>query len=155
MTIARSCFAVGLLAALGGCSNPIGPSAEGELQMAKAQWDQIGMTSYTFELRRACYCGYADAGYRVRVVVANGTAIDAYNTDLEATLTPAHLATMPTIEGLFTIIRNAIDQSADRIRVRYDAQTGVPLSINIDYRRNAIDDELSIAVYSLDPGSQP
>lgn len=146
----RSWLAGGALLALGACSNPYGPGLELELQQATALWQRSAMVNYQFEMRRSCFCGFADAGHRVRVTVQNGAVVEAYNIDLEASLTPEQRVAVPTIDGLLTIIRDAFDQSADRVRVRYDGDTGAPISIYIDYNRQAVDDELSISVYSVD-----
>ena len=47
------------------------------------------------------------------------------------------------LDGLFDEIQSAIDSSADEISVTYDALTGFPSSVGIDYILEALDDEIS------------
>jgi len=135
---------------LGSCADPFGPVPEVELQKSLALWAHAGIGNYQFEMRRSCYCGLAAVGYRLRVTVLNGTVVAAHNLDLNEALSPAEQATIPAIQGLFAMIRDAIDRSADRVRVRYDLDTGAPISIFIDWDLRAIDDELSVSVYSVE-----
>ncbi|MFL6069846.1 MAG: DUF6174 domain-containing protein [Actinomycetes bacterium] len=51
----------------------------------------------------------------------------------------------PTIDGLFVELGRAM-KGADQVDVTYDAETGVPTQINVDWIRNAIDDEIGYAV---------
>ena len=46
-----------------------------------------------------------------------------------------------SVEGLFDVVRKAIDSKAARIDVQYDAVNGHPLSISIDQNAQIADEE--------------
>jgi hypothetical protein len=48
----------------------------------------------------------------------------------------------PSVEGLFEIIEEALNEGADRVDVEYDPPTGTPIRIDIDYIEAAVDDEI-------------
>jgi hypothetical protein len=56
----------------------------------------------------------------------------------------------PTIDALFARLAKAM-QKADDVDARYDAETGVPTSINVDWMTNAIDDEIGYSATELVP----
>jgi hypothetical protein len=55
-----------------------------------------------------------------------------------------HLAM--SIEELFTTIEEALHRGADSISVRYHPALGYPMSIFIDYYKQAADDEFIVSV---------
>jgi hypothetical protein len=54
-----------------------------------------------------------------------------------------------TVEQLFAVVADALEQNAHRVTVDYDLYWGYPRSIFIDYDREAVDDELSITAHGL------
>jgi hypothetical protein len=55
-----------------------------------------------------------------------------------------------TIEDLFNFTQDAISR-ADEIHVTYDSTYGYPSIVQIDFVRNAADDELDLTVQSIEP----
>lgn len=51
-----------------------------------------------------------------------------------------------TVEKLFARIRRALAASAYRVVVKYDRQLGYPIWVDLDPRRDVIDDEVFIRV---------
>ncbi len=135
----RTRLAVSLLAVLlGGCAFEPGSPA-GRLADAMHRWEQAGIRSYELTVTMACFCPHADIPIRVRV--ENGTVVSRTNA---ATGTPIsdHLASRyPDVPGLFTEIQRAYAQ-ADDVTVRFDPDTGIPTSIEVDHSRRAVDDEV-------------
>ena len=56
-----------------------------------------------------------------------------------------------TINRLFDVIQNAIDDEADQITVSYDSEFGYPTNIEIDRNINAIDDEYVLTATRFSP----
>ncbi len=54
-----------------------------------------------------------------------------------------------TIDELFQIIHQAIDDGVDRLNVQYDPTYGYPTTINIDPRADAVDEESAYFVSEL------
>jgi hypothetical protein len=52
----------------------------------------------------------------------------------------------PTVDGLFDVIKDAMDRDVHQLRVTYDGDTGIPVDIWIDYEANAVDEELGYQV---------
>ena len=46
-----------------------------------------------------------------------------------------------TIDGLFHVIHDAINNEADQLSVSYDGELGYPTNVEIDYMSNSIDAE--------------
>jgi hypothetical protein len=64
---------------------------------------------------------------------------------------PAFAEYVRDIEGLFDLIREAIERKAHKVDVSYDRVYGYPTSIDLDYLFNAVDDELQVTVSGFQP----
>lgn len=136
-------FAAALLAA--GCGLVTGPSDADLLEAARAKWNSQSLRqSYSFDISRSCYCGYPGALPLTRVWVFDGRITLAHHPHIDDPITAEVVATIPTVDGLFDLIAEAIANAAHEVRVRYEPDTGAPLEIRIDRIRQAIDDELFI-----------
>ena len=60
-----------------------------------------------------------------------------------------------TIEGLFDEIQGAVDGSAASLDVVYDALTGLPVSISIDWDLQIADEEVSYLASGFVPVPEP
>jgi hypothetical protein len=84
------------------CSATVGPPVEGtasvtELRLRWAQWEAVGPESYTYELRRACFCS-AETVAPARVEVRDRRVVDVRSL---ATGQSLPVAWVPTIDSLF------------------------------------------------------
>jgi hypothetical protein len=61
-------------------------------------------------------------------------------------LAAAVLARHLTVEGMFDLIRDALNRRAVGISVNYDADYGFPREIMIDYTAQRADDDIYISV---------
>jgi len=114
----------------------------------RAKWRGTGFDSYTFTMRRSCFCtpeaiGPVDIRVRMDQVVSrtyteSGDSVTAY------------LVGWPTIDGLFDRAERALLE-ADQATVTYHPDFGYPTNISIDWIREAIDDEEALTVLSLTP----
>lgn len=109
------------------------------LRTAQVRWNNAGVEDYTVVVQHLCFCGYVRP---VRITVRSGAVVSSV--DAETGEPVPTYATVRDITALFTLIRKAIDDGADRLEVTYDAQLGYPTFINIDYIKNAVDDELQV-----------
>jgi hypothetical protein len=130
-----------LLAGALGCTT--GPeSAIDDLRESRARWLDQGIVSYRVTIQRLCFC--VDIR-QVRVQVTNGTVTSRVFVD-DGQPVPANRAeSYPAISGLFDFLEAAFLR-ADEATARYDATLGIPLEANIDFAKNAVDDELVIRV---------
>ena len=56
---------------------------------------------------------------------------------------PEFLPEPMTVEEMFALIQNAIDEKADAITVTYDATLGYPKELWVDYSKMMADEEMS------------
>lgn len=149
----RSVFgpAAVLALALGaaGCSST-GPSDDLErererLEQARAQWRAQGPLDYRYTFRRSCFCAPMVREPAV-VTVRRGQIASVQSVADGAPLDPALYY---TIEGLFELLEDAIDQEADQLSASYDSGLGYPTSGYIDRNFMIADEELGFQASEL------
>lgn len=139
------------LALLPGCSDIFGPSEEDRAEEAWDRWVSTAPAAYRYELLRSCFCGGPGIGRWLTVIVNDNAVAAAWVSDTGEPLAPGELALVPTVDDLFAIVFDAIDHGADELTTEYERQFGYPVLIDIDYLRNAIDDELVVRTRGLLP----
>jgi uncharacterized protein DUF6174 len=112
---------------------------EEALRGAQVRWNNARVQDYTVVVQHLCFCGYVRP---VRITVRSGAVVSSVDAQTGEPV-PTY-ATVRDIAALFTLIRQAIDDGADKLDVTYDSQLGYPTFINIDYITNAVDDELQV-----------
>lgn len=137
-----------------GCDALTGPSQTDRLGEAVLRWEGAQKIAYEMDLIRGCYCGFIDAGQVVTIKVGAGAIIEARFKESGNPIEGADRDALPTVSSLFAIIAVAIEQKAHKLTVQYHSVHGAPMSIDIDYNRNADDDELSFSILDLrSPGA--
>ena len=153
LTASTSRFRVSALAlvlGLAGCdtavptTDPVGEGVEGTtpaaLAEARATWAASAPDAYRIAYRRFCECGRETAGPWV-VEVRGGAVVEATSNGER----PEQVSAL-TVERLFETLADAFDEGAASVRFRYDADTGLPLSVGIDYVEEIADEEFSVRV---------
>jgi hypothetical protein len=126
-------------AALNGC-----PSSQARLALAAARqrFAALEARSYDYNYRRFCFCFDPPD---VDIEVRNDEIVSIRDVTSGLEVTPQDPNAYLSIPQLFDFIDNALG-FADVIDVEYDAVTGVPLSISVDFQKEAVDDELGIRI---------
>jgi len=142
---------IGLL--LAGCGVITAPGRLAEatrnLSLNMDRWRDHGYSSYDYVVANQCFC--VQGGVPVRVSVRGNVIVSVVYTSNDQPL-PSDLAALyRDVNGLFQVVRNAIDDKADSISASYDPVTGHPADVYIDYRKNAADEEFGFHVISFDP----
>ena len=108
-------------------------------------WSQQGIKNYQYRLQVNCFCPQ-EITEPVTVKVSNGitTSVSYVATGMPAQ--SEYFVKYDTVDKLFLIIDNALKQGADEITVTYDETFGFPTHINIDFVKQAIDDEIAYNV---------
>lgn len=146
-SVGRTIPAVLMLMATAACS-PTGPDGAGSLLQGMQRWSVRAPSSYQIVLQRShCECLPAWL-IPVRVTVRDGSVQSVIDVQTGDPVTTDLYHAM-TVEQLFAVVADAIDQNAYRISVEYDQEWGYPRSIFIDYDREMVDDELSIIAHDL------
>jgi hypothetical protein len=126
-----------------GCSDPLGPDL-GELERARARWEEHAPVLYEYRLQRSCFCPRSFVR-PVRITVSDGVVVAAVDPGTNEPLNPPPDG-FPTIDDLFDEIQDAIDREADSVDATYDGALGYPVQVFIDWIENAIDDEMAFQV---------
>jgi hypothetical protein len=116
-----------------------------DLEAAKAQWRTAAVTSYTYSLRRSCFCPPESVG-PVEISVVNGQVVQRTLVDTGASVTDVDR--WPDVEGLFEYAERAL-READEVTVDYHPDYGFPVQVNADWIRQAVDDEENLTVLSF------
>ena len=138
----RYLSAIALLASATGCGvlDPNDDGPRSDLELNRQRWEQVRPASYTMVLRRLCFCAPSGIG-PVRVQVVGTTATERVYVDSGEPVSAGLAPYFPTVDGLFDVLVDAMDQDAHQIQVTYDGDTGIPVDIWIDYQANLADEE--------------
>lgn len=132
-----------LLSACGGGDLLIDKGKENSnaLEMNKEKWALRNVKSYQYQLRISCFC-MQDVTANKQVTVSDGVVTDAFFVQTSAHLTAEELTRVKTIDELFSIVANAINDKAYMLEVTYNKEYGYPEAISIDYQKDVADDEV-------------
>ncbi len=127
---------IGVIAAIAvlsaaSCSPVAGPTGDGsgsemELRTRWLQWRALGPRSYSYELRRSCFCT-VDAITPARVEVRDGRVVDIRAL---ATGEPLPLRFVPTIDSLFAWAIAEAERDG-HVEVMYDQRLSYPARLVI------------------------
>jgi len=138
-----------LAAAACGVTGPSGRHAgeQARLDQARAQWRAQGIADYTYVFSRGCFC-VEEAREPVTITVRGGAIASVVSVAGGAPRDPAQYT---TVEGLFDLVQDAIDQDAATIRTEYDPARGYLTSAWLDISERLADEEMSVEARSLVP----
>ena len=122
------------------CSDSHGPE-QSELNASLARWESADVEDYRFRFQRLCFCIFIDP---VNIEVRGGEITSVVHADSGTVVDTTQMSGyFLTVDELFEVVQDAIDQEAYSLTVEYHAQLGYPTSIDIDYLLNAVDEEVS------------
>jgi hypothetical protein len=142
-------FVLGLPLVLAACGLT-GPDDDDEPERERFHhsvqlWEATEPARYVFLFQRLCFCG-TEVTQRVRVEVANGAVVSRTYAETGQPVPAQWHDLFPAMEGVFDIVRDALDRDAAEFDVQYDPDRGYPRSGIFDYVLNAADEELTFRV---------
>lgn len=126
------------------CSDPMVPD-QPRLVEQRELWASQGLSDYSFEVRRLCFCPLRE---RVRVRVVDGAVAGAVDLVADEELGGDEVGWYLSIDGLFDLLDEAYGQGAHRVEVEFHASQGYPTHLWIDYHENIADEELGFTLLS-------
>ncbi len=124
--------------------------ARSELARAHDRWRAANIAHYRYSLNVACFCAFTQR-MPLTIEVRDGQVLSMYYKD--GSLVPdadrQTFARYQTIDALFDFTSESLGK-ADEMHVQYDPSYGFPAKVQIDFIKNAMDDELSLFVPSLE-----
>lgn len=137
---------------LSSCDSIADDRKENDFKANRNLWQQQDIESYTFDFSKICFCGglfnpativvEADTVHAVLDPESGKPLRDPQTQELVLTKYPESFL---TIDELFEVIENA-NEKADKLKVEYNRKSGYPVHIEIDYIKEAIDDEVTYMI---------
>lgn len=118
------------------------------LQSAWRTWRASGPASYSYTYRRSCFCL---ARGPVVVTVRDRQLESVVDAQTGQPVPPDQLQLYTTVDGLFTLLFQAVDERAWDIRASYDGRLGYPREGYVDRSTQIADEELGFSVTGLEP----
>lgn len=143
--LTRLTACLGLSSLLLGCSSLFDPDSN-ELEDNLAVWNASGIEDYRFRYARLCFC-IGDSP--VIIEVGADTIVSVTEADTGDPVDPQYMDIYLTIDGVFEVIRDAIERDAFSLSVAYHETLGYPTQVAIDYIENAVDDEITYVASEL------
>ena len=143
-------LSVALLPLLSGCGIlGIGEDdTRATLERNERRWSENAPPRYRFVMQRLCFCGQ-EVIEPVLITVENGAVVSRTYVGSGQPVGAQWTSLFPAMEGVFRVLHEAIERNADQLNASYDGRLGHPITVSIDYVRNAIDDELELRVRDL------
>jgi hypothetical protein len=139
---------IALLFILAACS-----AGGSELSRNQQKWTDANIAHYRFSLSIGCFCAFRSQ-MPMTVEVLNGEVVSMTGADGKLIDTTdanyAYYSSYATIDRLFSQIESDAVRKADNVTVTYDATYGFPTEINIDFIKDAMDDELYLSASGLE-----
>lgn len=148
----RTLLLIPLLALAAGCTL-FGPASDddvGDLSEARARWAARGWSDYDLRIMRGCFClgaGEFDVWVRDDAVAAVW-GVENQSTEVRSD----QWAYFPTMDDLLDLVDRAL-READEVTVAWDDR-GWPSRIDIDWYRDAVDDEISYRIDAVERASE-
>lgn len=140
--------AAACLAAMSSSVLALPDGAQNRLSKNRRKWESKATKNYQYEFQRICFCLPASTR-RVKITVREGVAENIRRADSGDAVDKAQYELYYTVDQLFDYIQAAIDKKAHLVRVTYDPEWGYPTLVEIDYIRNAMDDEMRFKTGNL------
>lgn len=152
----RSALLVGLALLSAGCAGDESPtpvSPRVALASARTRWQGAGLSTYTWQVTRQCFCPPL---YTVPIDmrVRDGRVVEIWRDPGHSVLEDRTLGI--TVDSLFTVIERALDAGYETVEVSYDPRLGYPAQFNLD-KAGLADEELAGTTRLLcrAPGEDP
>jgi hypothetical protein len=122
-----------------------------EIERNREKWQDTNISHYRFNLFVGCFCVFTEDmplaievkdGEVVSMEYQSGNEIDASSHEL--------FDKYATIDRIFSELETNISTEADEVVVKYDPTYGFPTEINVDFIKDAIDDELALTISNFE-----
>ncbi|MFW6198989.1 MAG: DUF6174 domain-containing protein [Gemmatimonadota bacterium] len=125
-----------------------------EIEGQRAAWEERGFRDYSFILRRSCFCPPLALG-PARVHVEQGTVVRVADPESGEEFPADHWHLFPAIEGVFSILLDAVDRDADEVDLEWHEDLAYPRSAFVDYSRSTADEEIGFEVSAVEARDEP
>jgi len=148
-------MAVILLAvSLSSCdASPLFPDERRNLTEAEALWASHELSSYSFEMRRSCFCAPVVLEW-ARIEVVDGEVHRVMRIESGTEVSAAELEYFPTVGEIFASIHSILNGDwMERINLAFDAEYGFPSEVHFRAKAGIADADGSYFLRNLEPSS--
>ncbi len=136
-----------LALALAACS----AGSQTEIERSQQKWQEANVSHYRFNLFVGCFCIFTQDMPLV-IEVQNGEVVSMeYQNGNEIDSTSrGYFQRYATIDKIFGELTKDINGEADQVTVTYDANYGFAAQADIDFIKEAVDDEISLTLSNFE-----
>ncbi len=131
------------------CVNIFDNSADNDLRSQRRRWVQLGISDYSIEFTRSCFCG--GPVRPLRIVVQDDAILSVIDLSTNAAPTNMPPNWVGTIDDVFAELQREYDRGAAKIELDFDPDFHFPARAQVDRIKNAIDDEFSLQLSNFRP----
>lgn len=122
-----------------------------ELERNQQKWQDANVSHYRFSLFVGCFCVFSQDmplnievqdGKVVSMEYQSGNAIDESSREV--------FRHYETIDQIFAELEKDLNGEADEVTVAYDSVYGYPAQVNIDFVKDATDDEIALNISAFE-----
>ncbi len=126
-------------------------AGKSEIQQNQQKWQDSGISHYRYNVFVGCFCVFNEDmplvievqdGKVVSMEYQSGKEIEASNRAL--------FDKYATMDRIFSELEADLNGKADEVTVTYDPTYGFPTKVNIDFIKNAVDDEVALTVSNFE-----
>ena len=121
-----------------------------EVQANKEKWLAHGIKAYEIEMQKICYCA-PDAVRLMLFQVTDNEIKDVRYADSGDVVDPSYYNNLNTIEGMFTLVEQALKENPADLVISYDTEYGYIKELTVDYQANIADDEFTFIASNMRP----
>ena len=122
-----------------------------DLDLNRMRFTQVQPPQYSFTWQQGCFCP-EEMTRPIRITVTNGDITKAVYVADQQPVRDSIRQGLRTIDGVFDLIQDRLDQHADEVTVTYDAAY-YPTSVFIDITKQAADEETSLHLSDFTSGT--
>ena len=126
------------------------PEGAARLADHRRRWEAQRPDGYRFTYTRSCFCPPQLRGPFVVTVRGEEAADVRYEGEGEPDKAASERAAL-TVDDLFDVLADAYERRAESVQATYDAKTGQPTSIQIDYHEQMADEEVGFTIEPVEP----
>lgn len=121
-----------------------------EVQANREKWKSHEISDYEIEMQKICYC--VPEVVRMMVFEVGEQKIKAVRyADTGEIVDPQHYGEFNTIEAMFTFVEQSLEKNPADLSISYDEKYGYIKELNVDFKENIADDEISIIASNMRP----
>jgi len=119
-----------------------------QLLKMQQQWTLQNTSSYSYEIKKQCFCS-PDYTKEMLVHVVDNVVTEAHYLDNSRKVPDEVEDNLLTITEWFDEISAAIDNESGSVTVTYDHESGYPVNISIDRHTQRSDDEFNVVISNV------